>query len=165
MGLKDVEGEWISDPMALAQMVQNFHHTLFTKEGQDDHSLRYPNSFLVLPGDLQQHLSKPFSKDEDKKALFDMTPYKVPCIDGFHAGFFQGAWPVVGDSLCAFVLLFLHTGCLPEWANDILLVWIPKVACVESNTEMSPISICNICYKVITKTLANTLKKRSFGLK
>ena len=160
MGLKDAEGEWISDLMALAKMVQNFYQTLFTTEGQDGHSLRYPNSFLILPRDLQQNLSKPFSKDEDKKALFDMAPYKVPCVDGFHAGFFQGAWPVVRDTLCAFVLHFLHTRCLPEGANDILLVLIPKVACVESNTEMRPISLCNIDYKVITKTFINRLKKK-----
>ena len=125
MGLKDVEGEWISDPTALAQMVQNFYQTLFTKEGQDDYSIRYPNGCLVLPGDLQQNLSKAFSKDEVKKALFDMAPYKVPGLTDFMQVFFKELVPVVGDTLCAFVLHFLHTGCLPEGANDILLVLIP----------------------------------------
>ena len=78
-----MEGQWISDPMALAQMVQNFYKTLFIEEGQDDHSIRYPNGFLVLQGDLQQNLSKPFSKDEVKKALFDLAPYKVPGLTDF----------------------------------------------------------------------------------
>ena len=100
-------------PPNVSQMVQNFYHTLFSKEGQDDHSLRYSNNFLVMLGDLQQNLSKPFSKDEDKKTLFHMDLYKVPYIDEFHAGFFQGAWPVVRDTLCAFVLRFFHIGCLP----------------------------------------------------
>ena len=83
MGLKDVEGEWISDPMALAQMVQNIYKTLFTEEGQGDHSIRYPNDFLILPGDLQQNLSKTFSKDELKKALFEIAPYKVLGLTAF----------------------------------------------------------------------------------
>ena len=48
----------------------NFYQTLFTKEGHDDHSIRSPNGFPVLSGDLHQELSKPFSKDEVKRALF-----------------------------------------------------------------------------------------------
>ena len=64
---------------------------------------------------------------------------------------------MVGESLCNFVLKFLQTSCLPKDSNDTLLVLVPKVK--YPITQLRSISLCNVGYKVITKTLTNRLKE------
>lgn len=58
-----------------------------------------------------------------------------------------------------FVTQFFDSGILPEHINDTLLVLIPKVNNPESVRQLRPISLCNVCYQVVTKTMANRLKK------
>ena len=43
--------------------------------------------------------------------------------------------------------------------NKIHVVLIPNVKSPKSVNEFRPISLCNMIYKVVTKTLANRLKK------
>ena len=57
------------------------------------------------------------------------------------------------------MLNFLNSGSLPPGANDSKLIVIPKVQYPETLGHLRPISLCNINYKVITKTISNRLKK------
>ena len=104
-------------------------------------------------------LQKTFTRDEIKSALFNMAPFKAPGKDSLHVRFFQKSWDVVGDSLCEFALTFFASGTLLEGMNDTSLVLIPKVKHPESPSQFRPISLCNVGYKVITKTLTNRLKE------
>ena len=94
-------------------------------------------------------------KEEIKKALCDMAPFKSPGNNGLHAGFFHKSYEIVGNSLCEYVLNFLNTGNLLEGSNDTLLALIPKVNNLESLTQIQPISLYNVGYKTITKTVEN----------
>ena len=49
-----------------------------------------------------------------------------------------------------------RAGHLPEGTNDTLLVLIPKTSHPEQISHLRPISLCNVAYKVITKTMTNT---------
>ena len=53
----------------------------------------------------------------------------------------------------------METCILPESANDTLLVLIPKLKHPKKITQLSQINLCNVGYKVITKTLTNKLKE------
>jgi hypothetical protein len=52
---------------------------------------------------LKDKLALPINKDEVKKAVFGMHPWKAPGPDGFPAGFYQKSWDVVGETVCRFV--------------------------------------------------------------
>ena len=86
-----------------------------------------------------------------------MSHFKALGPDGIHAGFYQNTWETVGDSVCKFALNFFTTGYLLEGANDTQLVLIPKVNHPENFTQLRQISLCNVIYKVITKTMTNRL--------
>lgn len=57
------------------------------------------------------------------------------------------------------VLQILNTVVMPPGLNDTYICLIPKVSCPQKITEFCPISLCNVVYKIVSKVLANRLKK------
>ena len=53
----------------------------------------------------------------------------------------------------------LNTGIMPPGLNETFICLIPKVKSPQKITEFHPISLCNVSYKIISKVLANWLKK------
>lgn len=91
-------------------------------------------------------------------ALFKMAPSKAPGVDGFNVGFFQTHWQLVKPCVLSAVLTFLNGGVLPEEVNQTLLVLIPKVCNPQELSQYRPISLCNVLYKICSKTMANRLR-------
>ena len=57
------------------------------------------------------------------------------------------------------VLEFLNTSYMPLTLNHTFIVLIPKIKNLVKVSDFSPISLCNVIYKIITKVLANKLKQ------
>lgn len=104
-------------------------------------------------------LMQPFEEKEVKEALFSMHPDKSPGLDGINPGFFQKHWDITGGHVITSCLSFLNNGSLPDHLNDTFIVLIPKKKQPESLSDLRPISLCNVLYKIISKVLANMLKK------
>lgn len=104
-------------------------------------------------------IERPICDVEIKEAMFSMGPFKAPGIDGLHAIFFQSQWDVIGDSVCSFVRkVFANPDSVRE-VNQTHLVLIPKCENPETSKEKRPISLCNVIYKLVTKVIANRIKK------
>lgn len=88
-----------------------------------------------------------------------MGRFKAPGPDGFQPVFYQDCWDVVGESVNKFVLDFFETRQLPPKIKDALVVPIPKIGKPEKISQFRPISLCNVLFKTITKTMVNRLKK------
>ena len=155
--LKDIEGNRVSNPTLLDKMVEDFFKDLF-KEEISHREIPNQEGQQFLSENQVDMLTKPVSKEAVKKALFEMAPFKSLRVDGFHAGFYQRMWDIVGDTLCNFVQDFLKTGLLLQGANDTILALILEVQHPEALTQLRSISLCNVAYKVITKTMTNKLK-------
>lgn len=69
-------------------------------------------------------------------------------------------WNIVGPNVINCVLHSLNSGVMPSDINETYICLIPKVNCLQKKiTEFRPISLCNVIYKIISKVLANRLKK------
>jgi hypothetical protein len=88
-----------------------------------------------------------------------MGPLNAPGLDGFPAGFFQQNWEMMGAEVCSAVLDTLNSSIMPSHLNMTHIVLIPKIKDPLKVTDFQPISLCNILYKLISKVLANRLKR------
>jgi hypothetical protein len=107
---------------------------------------------------MNEHLMKEFTHEEIKAALDSIEGLKAPGLDGMPAVFFKKSWDVVGQQLTKEVLGVLQGGRLPEGWNDTIISLIPKVEKPEKVTDLRPISLCNVVYKVVSKVLASRLR-------
>ena len=88
-----------------------------------------------------------------------MHPTKLLGLDGMSPIFYQKYWDVVGRNVIDCVLNTLNTRVMPPGLNETFICLIPKVKSPQKITEFCPISLCNVSYKIISKVLANRLKK------
>ena len=104
-------------------------------------------------------LAREFTKADIDHALKQMAPFKAPGPDCMLPIFYQHYWHLIGDDVARAVLYYLQNGYFPPDLNHNYLTLIPKVKKPEQVTELQPIALCNVLYKLVLKVLANRLKK------
>ncbi|PON44582.1 hypothetical protein PanWU01x14_265670 [Parasponia andersonii] len=107
---------------------------------------------------MNRHLLESFKEEEIKEALFSTGPTKAPGPDGFQATFYQKLWNIVGDRVSHLCLSILNESALMGEFNKTRVVLVPKVSSPKHVSDFRSISLCNVIYKIITKTMANRLK-------
>jgi hypothetical protein len=113
---------------------------------------------VSVTAEMNVVLNAPYTREEVKKAMFNIGDLKAPGPDGLHAIFFKRYWSLIGEDLTDEVLNAINSGRVPDGWNNTNIVLIPKVDCPESISQYRPISLCNVVYKVISKVLAARLK-------
>ncbi|XP_065615736.1 uncharacterized protein LOC136061642 [Quercus suber] len=68
-------------------------------------------------------------------------------------------WDLVGANVIDCVLKILNTGVMPCGVNETNICLIPKTKAPCKITEYRSISLCNVIYKIVSKVLANRLKR------
>ena len=104
-------------------------------------------------------LLEEFTQDEVKKALFQMNPTKAPGPDGMNPLFFKKYWHFVGTDVSEAVLDCINSGKFLQSINFTHITLIPKKKNLELMSHFRPISLCNVIFKLVSKVLANRLKR------
>jgi len=104
-------------------------------------------------------LTAPISMKELKSALFRMKPDSAPGPDGFTARFYVSCWDTIKMDLLRMVRHSQVTNRLGGSTNSAFLTLIPKEKGANQFSRFRPISLCNMSYKIVTKIIANRLKK------
>lgn len=107
---------------------------------------------------MNAHLLCEFTEDEVKNALEAIGDLKAPGPDGMPSMFYKNLWDMVGNKMTVEVLKVLRGEKLPEGWNETVISLIPKTDRPERVTDLRPISLCNVTYKVVSKVLAGRLR-------
>lgn len=83
---------------------------------------------------------------------------KYPGPDGISPGSYQKYWNTVGKDLISMVKNYFNTASFDSDIMDTNIVLIPKKKCPVQITDLRPICLCNVAYKVTSKVLENRLK-------
>lgn len=112
----------------------------------------------LVKDDRNVELERPISDDEVKCVVFQMHPTKAPRPDGMTPGFYQKHWGIVGSDVCRGVREMVFSGQILHKINYTHVTLIPKVKEVTKMSQLRPISLCNVIYKIMAKVLTNRLK-------
>ena len=132
---------------------------LFTSSSAEiDHGL-LSSVKPVVTNNMNEFLVAPYTREDVRKALFQIGDMKASGPDRLHAIFFKRFWHIVGEELTDEVLDAINKRKIPAGWNSTNIVLIPKVDSPEVISQYRPISLCNVIYKIISKMIANRLKR------
>lgn len=148
----------ITDQIGMCDIARSYFQNLFAAtDGVYD-----PVVSIIEPRITQEDnrtLEAPFTIEEFKVALFQMHPDKALGPNGFNPAVYQHIWNLCGLDIFHTACKWLEQGTFPTSLTDTNVVLIPKCDNPEDMRDFHPISLCNVVYKIVTKVLANRLKK------
>lgn len=154
-----MEGVWQEDQGRIENIILEYFVAIF----RSDHPTNFEANLSAIntrvTSDMNDELLAEFRADEVERALKQMHPTKAPGPDGMSPIFYQKYWDIVGCDVTNCVLDALNAVVLPSCINEIYICLIPKVKDPQKITHFRLISLCNVIYKIISKVLANRLKK------
>ena len=94
----------------------------------------------------------------NKICCFQLRIFQIPWSRWYVCHFFKSYWGTVGKEVIAMVQSFFASGLMLKEMNHTFITLIPKTPNPSIVNNFRPISLCNVSYKIISKTLANRLK-------
>ncbi|XP_062007117.1 uncharacterized protein LOC133724409 [Rosa rugosa] len=160
-GHTNASGQWTSTPGEVSEILLHYYESILRADTLEPEALNVVLDCLQpkVSEEMNFGLIAPYSDDEIKKALFQMHPSKSPGPDGMSPCFFQKFWNVVGHDVCCAIREVLTTGNVSQESNFTHLTLIPKIKEPKLPSDLRPIALCNVVYKIASKVLANRLKK------
>lgn len=138
-------------------LIVDYFKNLFTSSGS--HTVEVIQCVDIrITSEHNSMLLAPFSAIEVKEALFDMHIDNSPGPDRMNPAFFQKFWHIVGKGVVTACLKFINDCSFPVGLNDTSIILIPKKHKPEFLSDMRPIALCNVLYKIISKMLTNRMK-------
>ncbi|XP_073280655.1 uncharacterized protein [Primulina huaijiensis] len=157
-GLKDADGHWQDEQNNICGVVQNYFQNLFAEVENMSNEVKVEVQPCVTERQNEE-LLRSFTLEEFKEAVFYMKPDKSPGPDGFNPAFYQRFWTLIGIDVFSSCVGWLQAMIFPPTLNDANVVLIPKCKNPQAMKDFRPISLCDVLYKIISKVLANRLKK------
>lgn len=155
VSIKDEHNVLHFNSNAIANTFVNYFRYIFSSSNANNGR---PCICTHMPQQQQDYTYSIPDKQEIWQTLKEMKKRASPGPDGFNVEFYLATWSWIGDDVTMLVRNFYETGILPPHINDTNIALIPKKLVPAIPSDYRPISLCNVIYKIISKTLANRLK-------
>ena len=129
--------------------------------GEEDCQRYVSETLLTKLEDLDKHkLEKPITQSELGVTLYKMKNGTAPGSDGFSVEFYKFFWADLKGFVQAMCDESFTSGSLPQTLKEGIIVLLPKANKPRDLVESyRPITLLNVCYKIISSTIANRLKE------
>ncbi|XP_024162033.1 uncharacterized protein LOC112169252 [Rosa chinensis] len=133
-GLVNDLRQWTAQPNEVVDILIDYYDNIFRSEHVDSEALALiiDSMQTKVTDDMNADLLAPYTDSEIKKALFQMHPLKSPSPDGQVA----------------------------QESNFTHLTLILKIKELKLPSDLRPIALCNVVYKIASKVLAIPLSRR-----
>ena len=159
VGLQDLKGVWNEDKERVEGIIMDYFTSIYRSNQPTSFEASISAISNKVSTDMNMKLIADFRAEEVWSVLKQMHPTKSPGLDGMSPIFFKNYWDIVGSEVINCVLNALNFGIMPCGINNTYICLIPKVKSPQKITEFRPISLCNVIYKIMSKILANRLKR------
>ena len=153
-----IDGSWVEDPLLVkAEVLQHFQNRFHEPQ------LQRPNldgvHFSVLSAFQKDSMVEPFKEEEVRCAVWSCGNDKSLGPDGFNFKFIKHFWKELKPEFLRFISEFYVNASFPKGSNSSFIALIPKIKDPQVISDSRPISLIGCIYKVITKWLANRMRK------
>ncbi len=162
-GWRDAEGKLECDGARRMKIARSYFAQLFQGRGSDRESA---DSILrlmppIAPVDTREEWMVAPSLAELTTALFAMPGGSAPGSDGLPCEYYRVFWGILGPVLHGLITdVWSGSGRFPAWFADGRITLIPKEGKPpELISSYRPITLLNVDYKIISKTVAARLMK------
>ncbi|XP_023634340.1 uncharacterized protein LOC111829476 [Capsella rubella] len=159
VGLFNEAGMWITEDTGIQEVAVLYFTDLFTSTNPMDFEEALQDIRLSITEDINVRLTREATEQEIRTALFLMHPEKAPGPDGMTALFYQKSWEIIKDDLVLLVNSFFQNDSFDNRLNTTNICLIPKTERPTKMSDLRPISLCNVGYKIISKVLCQRLKR------
>ena len=115
--------------------------------------------FHVIGANQVSKLEEMFTEKEILAAILGLNGDKAPGPDGFSLAFWSFSWDFVKVEVLGVFREFFEHNQFVKSLNATFLVLIPKGRTVEDLKDLRPISLVKSLYKILSKVLANRIKR------
>jgi hypothetical protein len=161
-----IDGVMSHDPTEVKEHIVQFYKKLYTE--QSNWRPRMDNqAFSSIDDEEKVWLERDFEEMEVWEVVKGMDGDKAPGPDGdkapgpdgFTMAFFQSCWAVVKHDVMAVFSEFYRRRQLVKSLNVTFVSLVPKKVDAVEMKDFRPISLVGGMYKIVSKVLANRLKK------
>eukprot|EP00253_Pinus_taeda_P033736 PITA_33736 len=156
----EVEGKEIRDQEEIKEAAYNHFKSLLSTAPQQTDNPEFLSAVESKISDSQnKELDQDITEEEIRAATFSMQQDKAPGPNGFTVAFYRNHWETIKKDFVRMVNNVFKNHKMGENTKSSHIAIIPKEANPLSFDRFRPISLCNVSYKIVTKILANRLKK------
>ena len=158
--VKNLDGNTCTDTQDILKAFKDFYKNLYTHERTcnlaQDSFLKYAKP---LNEEVKNTMETPFTINDFKQALTEMGKNKTPGPDGLTVEFYKYFYDDLSALFLKLVEEVYNTGRLPDSLTLSYITVLPKDNPDKTSLKnYRPISLLNVDYKIISKTISNKLR-------
>ena len=158
-----VDGVLSSNPAAIVDCISQFYRQLYMEDVAHRPFLD-DVEFSSISVEDASWLDRPFEEEEVFGVINDFNGDKALGPDGFSMAFFQSCRGVLKTKIMVVFHNFHTQAVFEKSLNASFLALIPKKVDAMEVKDFQPISLVGGIYKIISKVLANRLRRVAHGL-